>query len=102
MIGTKHSNTLTNIVYFKINLRINGTKTSNKINQISIDEKLIIYFVTLQPSKMFVDNINILNAESEKEYIEDSKLLLNDIKNEFIWAWMENQRIVDCRIWIHM
>ena len=33
---------------------------------------------------MLVDNIKILKAESEKEYTEDSKLLLDDIKNEFI------------------
>ena len=33
---------------------------------------------------MLVDNIKIIKAESEKEYIEDSKLLLDDIKNEFI------------------
>ena len=76
----------TKIVYFTINLKINGTKTSNKINQISIEEKLMIYFVILQPSKMLVDNINILKEESEKEYIEDSKLLLDDIKNKFIRA----------------
>ena len=33
---------------------------------------------------MLVDNIKILKAESEKEYTEDSNLLLDDIKNEFI------------------
>ena len=33
---------------------------------------------------MLVDNIKIIKAESEKEYIEDSMLLLDDIKNEFI------------------
>ena len=71
----------TKIVYFTINLRINGTKISSKINQICIEQKLVIYFVILQPSKMLVDNIKIIKAESEKEYIEDSKLLLDDIKN---------------------
>ena len=74
----------TKIVYFTINLRINGTKISSKINQICIEQKLMIYFVILQPSKILVDNIKIIKAESEKEYIEDSKLLLDDIKNEFI------------------
>ena len=34
-----------NIVYFTINLRINGTKTPNNITQISIEDKLMIYFV---------------------------------------------------------
>ena len=51
---------------------------------------------------MLVDNIKILKAESEKEYIEDSQLLLDDIKNEFIRSMNGEKRIVDSRIWIHM
>ena len=69
-----------------INLRINGIKTSNQINQISIVKILMVHFVALQPSKMPVDNINILKAESEKEYIDDLKFLLDEIQNKFIRA----------------
>ena len=51
---------------------------------------------------MLVDNINILKSESEKEYIEDSKLLLDHIKMNSQEQWMEKQRTVNDRIWMHM
>ena len=39
---------------------------------------------TMQPSKMLTDTINILKVEAEKEYVEDSNLLIESLKNELI------------------
>ena len=41
---------------------------------------------TMQPSKMLTDTINILKVEIEKEYVEDSNLLIESLKNELISA----------------
>ena len=41
---------------------------------------------TMQLSKMLTDTINILIVEAEKEYVEDSNLLIESLKNELISA----------------
>ena len=43
-----------------------------------------MHYQTMQPSKMFTDTINILKIEAEKEYVEDSNLLIESLKNELI------------------
>ena len=53
---------------------------------------------TIQPSKMLTDTINILKVEAEKEYVENSNLLIESLKNELIsvikgekWdSWLSN------------
>ena len=40
----------------------------------------------MQPSKMVTDTINILKVEAEKEYVEDSNLLIESLKKELISA----------------
>ena len=46
----------------------------------------MIHYQTMQPSKMLTDTINILKVEAEKEYVEDSNLLIESLKNELINA----------------
>ena len=41
---------------------------------------------TMQPSKMLTDTINILKVEAEKEYVEDSNLIIESLKSELINA----------------
>ena len=41
---------------------------------------------TMQPSKMLTDTINILKVETEKEYVEDSNLLIESLKNDLMSA----------------
>ena len=75
-----------NIVYFIINLKTNGIKTSNITDQIDRIRISIMHCKTIQPSKMLTDTINILKVETEKEYVEDSNLLIESLKNELISA----------------
>ena len=72
------------IIYFILNLKTNGIKTSNITDQIVRIGISIIYCQTMQPSKMLTDTINILKVEAEKEYLEDSNLMIKSLKNELI------------------
>ena len=74
------------IVYFIINLKTNGIKTSNITDQIDRIRISMMHCKTIQPSKMLTDTINILKVETEKEYVKDSNLLIESLKNELISA----------------
>ena len=62
----------------------------------------MMHYQTMQPSKMLTDIINILKVEAEKEYVEDSNLLIESLKNELISAVKGEKGIVDYQISIFM
>ena len=50
-----------------------------------------MHYQTMQPCKMLTNTINILKVEVEKDYAEDSNLLIESLKNELISAIKEEK-----------
>ena len=70
------------IVCFIINIKINGTTIILQIVQILRKRLLISRLRIALPNKILIENINVLKAEIDKEYIEDSNNLFENIKWE--------------------
>ena len=51
----------------------------------------MMHYQTMQPSMMLTDTINILKVGVEKQYVEDSNLLIESLKNELIRAIKEEK-----------
>ena len=63
-------------------MKINGTMIILKIVLIPRKRLLISHLRIALPNKILIENINVLKAEIDKEYIEDSNNLFENIKWE--------------------
>ena len=70
------------IVCFIIKMKINGTTIILKIVLIPRKRLLISRLRIALPNKILIENINVLKAEIDKEYIKDSNNLFENIKWE--------------------